>query len=255
MALLSRDNGWLNGINRCILMDNTSATGGPLIGATIASPGLLISTLADVEATPTVYSAAGSTIETIATLGTYAAPTATKCRFKEVDQTNHPGMYELQFANARFAVANAGYLDVTISAAGSHCSPQSFRIDLDAQVDVLAYGGITGTFNGGRPEVNAVQLAGNASRVTKLALEMDGRTTGTVTNATFTPTTTQFECSDINDAASFPVYINRGFLITSGSVIKGIGTILGDIVGTSGRRFTCAALQQALANGDTIEIL
>lgn len=255
MALLSRDNGWQNGINRCILMDNTSTTGGPLIGLTIASSGLLISTLADVEPTPTVYSAAGSTIETIATLGTYAAPTATRCRFKEVDSTNHPGMYELQFANARFAVAGASYVDVTISAAGSHCSAQSFRIDLDAQADVTAFGGVTGTFSGGRPEVNTVQLAGNTSRVTKLGLEMDGRITGTVTNASFTPTTTQAEFSDITDFASFSVYINRGFLITSGAMIRGGGVILGDNVGTAGRRLTFSALAQAFANGDTIEIM
>ena len=44
-----------------------------------------------------------------------AAPTATKCRFKEVDATNHPGVYEFQFADARFAVSNAKRLVISAS--------------------------------------------------------------------------------------------------------------------------------------------
>lgn len=255
MALLSRDNGWQGGILRCILMDNTSTTGGALVGLTIASAGLLISTLADVEATPTVYSASGSTVETIGTLGTYAAPTATKCRFKEVDSTNHPGMYELQFANARFSVPNASYVDVTVAASGSHCSPQSFRIDLDAQADVQSFAGVTITASGGIPQVNVAQIAGSASNATKLGLEMAGRVTGTVINTPFSPTTTQAEFSDITTSASFSVFINRGFLVTSGAMVNMGGVVLGDIVGTAGRRLTFSAMPQAFANGDTIEII
>lgn len=254
--LLSRDNGWVNGILRCVLMDNTSSTGGALVGLTSASTGLLISTIADVEATATAYSAAGSTIDTIATLGTYAAPTTGHCRFKEVDSTNHPGLYELQFVNTRFAVSNASFLIVTISASGSHCSPQSFLIDLDSQVDVVANGGATApTASGGVPQVNAVQIAGQVSNVTLLALELSNRAIGTVTNVSFTPTTTQFECSDITDADTVPVYINRGYVITSGAQIRSIGVIMTDQVGTAGRRLTVAALPAALANGDTILIL
>lgn len=254
MALLSRDNGWTNGINRIFLADNSSTTGGALVGLTTTSSGLLISTICDVEATATAYSAAGSTIDTIATLGTYVAPTTGHCRFKEVDSTNHPGEYELQFSNSRFAVANASYIDVTIAAAGSHCSPQSFRIDLDAQVDVVAYAGTTGAASGGVPQVNAVQIAGQVSNVTLLALELANRAIGTVTTG-FTPTTTQFECSDITDADLVPVYINRGFVITSGAQIRSIGVIMTDQVGTVGRRLTVAALPAALAVGDTILIL
>jgi hypothetical protein len=207
-----------------------------------------------VEATPTVYSAAAATIDTIATLGTYAAPAAGHCRFQQVDSTNHPGLYEAQFINARFAVAGASQFIATIQASGSKCSPQSFIIDMDAQTDTTAFGGTTGFFFGGIPQVNVAQIAGAASGATKLALEMAGRITGTVTSATFTPTATQFECGDITDATA-NVYINRGFLITSGILIKGIGTILGDIVGTSGHRFTVAALQAPLSNGDTIVIM
>lgn len=85
-----------------------------LTGLTSASAGLIIGTIADNEATTTAYTVAGSTIESISTLGTYAAPTATKCRFKEADATNHPGVYELQFANARYATGGK-YLLISIA--------------------------------------------------------------------------------------------------------------------------------------------
>ena len=54
-------------------------------------------------------------METIATLGTYATPTAGFVRFKEVDATNMPGLYELQWVDARYAVASAKYLDICIT--------------------------------------------------------------------------------------------------------------------------------------------
>lgn len=94
-----------------------ATTGDGLTGLSIASSGLIISTIADNEATATTYTVAGSTIETIATLGTFAAPTAIKCRFKEVDATNHQGLYEFQFADARFAVASAKRLVISVSGA------------------------------------------------------------------------------------------------------------------------------------------
>src|SRR5579872_3026912 len=136
MAMLSRVLGWQNGIARLGLMDNTSSSGGALIGLTNASTGLIISTINDIEAAPTVYTSAGSTIDSIATLGSYAAPAAGHCAFKQLDSTNHPGVYELQLANARYAVANAGYILVTIQAPASKCSPEHFMIDHDGQTDL-----------------------------------------------------------------------------------------------------------------------
>src|SRR5580765_7286319 len=83
------------------LRDTTTGNGKTAL--TSASAGLIISTIADNEATATAYTQAGSTIESITTLGTFAAPTATKCRFKELDSTNHKGIYEIQIANARWS--------------------------------------------------------------------------------------------------------------------------------------------------------
>lgn len=95
----------------------SALNGQGLTGLTFSSSGLVVGTIAGNEATTTAYTAAGSTIETIATLGTFAAPTATKCRFREVDAVNHPGLYELQIADARWAVASAKSLIVTVSGA------------------------------------------------------------------------------------------------------------------------------------------
>src|SRR3990172_3839141 len=94
-----------------------SSTGVGLTGLTSASSGLIISTICDNEATATAYAVAGSTIESITTLGTFATPTATKCRFKEVDATNHKGLYEFQFDNARFSVANVRRLIISVTGA------------------------------------------------------------------------------------------------------------------------------------------
>lgn len=104
---------------RVKILNSSLSTGAGLTGLTSASAGLIISTIADNEAAATPYTQAGGTIETIATLGTYAAPTATKCRFKEVDATNHPGVYEIHLADARYAVTSAKSLLVSISGAAN----------------------------------------------------------------------------------------------------------------------------------------
>lgn len=109
--------GTTSNILRFKLFDSSSITGEGLTGLTHSSSGLIISTIANNEATATAYTQAASTIETITTLGTYATPTTSKCRFKEVDSTNHPGIYELHLADARFAVASANDLRISLSGA------------------------------------------------------------------------------------------------------------------------------------------
>lgn len=79
------------------------------------STGLIISTMVDVEASAVAYTVASSNIETITTLGTFATPTASKCRFKEVDSTNHPKLYEFQIADARFSVSQSQRVIITVT--------------------------------------------------------------------------------------------------------------------------------------------
>src|SRR3990167_4297794 len=121
-------------IIRVKLLDSSVSTGAGLTGLAFNSSGLIIGTIADNEATTTAYTVAGSTIETITTLGTYAAPTATKCRFKEVDATNHKGIYEVHLADARYAVSNAKYLIVSFSGA-TNLAECDVCIPLNMQVD------------------------------------------------------------------------------------------------------------------------
>ena len=125
-------------IHRVFIQDSTSTTGAGKTGLTSASTGLIIATIADNEAAATAYTVAGSTIETITTLGTYAAPTATKCRFKEVDATNMAGVYELQFADARYSVASSTKLQVMMSGA-TGMAPCLFEIQLDTNTAADVY--------------------------------------------------------------------------------------------------------------------
>jgi hypothetical protein len=99
------------------LYDSTkTATNGGLTGLTNSSTGLIIGTRCDNEAAFTTYTQAGGTIQTIATPGTYAAPSANNCRFVQIDSTNAPGLYEIQLLNARIAVSGAKYITITVPA-------------------------------------------------------------------------------------------------------------------------------------------
>lgn len=88
-------------------------TGQGFTGLSTASSGLLIGTVCNNESLSTAYS--GSNLQTIAACGTYVAPSANKCRFNEVDSTNHKGIYEIQLADARFAVSNAKNLRISVT--------------------------------------------------------------------------------------------------------------------------------------------
>lgn len=131
MAKLNYENGITSVILRVKILDTDSTAGAGKTGLTHSSSGLIISTIADNEATATAYTQAASNIETITTLGTFAAPTASKCRFKEVDATNHPGLYEVQIADARWGVSNARSVIVSLSGV-------SGAAQVDAEVQLKA---------------------------------------------------------------------------------------------------------------------
>lgn len=114
---------------RIVLRSSSSSSGAGLTGLDHTSSGLIISTIADVEATATPYTVAASNVETITTLGTYEAPTSGKCRFKAVDGTNHPGLYEIQLPNTRFAVSGAKEITFSIHGA-ANLAQCDFRIPL-----------------------------------------------------------------------------------------------------------------------------
>ena len=120
MIISYRAHSSTSNIERVFLYKDSGATAGtegdPFTGLTHDSTGLSISSIANNEATAVTETVAGTDdVETVTTLGTYAAPTAGKVRFREVDGTAHPGLYEIQLADARYAVASAQYLDICIS--------------------------------------------------------------------------------------------------------------------------------------------
>lgn len=122
-------NGITGVIIRVKILDTSKTDGSGLAGLTSASSGLVISTIANNEATPTVYTVAAGNIESITTLGTYAAPTASKCRFKEVHATNHKGTYEIHLADARWSVADAKSLQITVYGAAN-----ALQVDAEYQL-------------------------------------------------------------------------------------------------------------------------
>lgn len=140
---LAYKNGVTSVVLRVKIMDSTSTTGGAKTGLTNASAGLIISTIADNEATATAYTAAGSTIDSITTLGTFAAPTAGHCRFKEVDATNHPGVYEIQIADARWAVSGARSVIITVSGATG-----AAQVDAEVQLTTVDVNDVNGGLQG-----------------------------------------------------------------------------------------------------------
>lgn len=162
MADFNRRNGATSNTFRARL---ESAYGTALTGLAFNSAGLIISTIADNEATATAYTQAAGNIEDITTLGTFAAPTASKCRFKQVDATNHPGDYEVQIADARMAVASAKALRITFSGAASLLS-KTIEIQLEPvpanlkEIDQGATSGNNATLN--LKQLNIVNSTGSA---------------------------------------------------------------------------------------------
>lgn len=106
-----------------------TTAGAPMTGMTYATSGLVIATIGISEAVTTAYT--GANIEDIAVLGTYVEPTAGKCRFKEVDATNHPGLYEIQLASARMGL----YITIYGAAGMAQCDTSTtLPVQLDAQL-------------------------------------------------------------------------------------------------------------------------
>jgi hypothetical protein len=86
---------------RVFIPDNSSSTGAGKTGLTSASTNLVIAYARSLAA---AVSYTGANIETIATPGTYSAPTSSSyVRFGPVDATNMPGLYELQFHDSATA--------------------------------------------------------------------------------------------------------------------------------------------------------
>jgi hypothetical protein len=209
-----------------------TALGAGLPALTSASSGLIISTICDNEAAPVVYTAAAGTVEAVSTLGTFAAPTATKCRFKKVDDTNNPGLYELQLADARFAVAGAKELHVTILGVATLLETD-FTVQLQAD------------------DPQAAKLS-DAARVI-LEAGLNTVATGTVGSAS---TTTSVVTSAISPAAAVTdQFKNRLITFSDATTTVNLRGQSATITGSSAAGIlTVTALTTAPVSGDTFVI-
>lgn len=214
-------------ILRVKLLDSSVTTGAGLAGLTSASAGLLISTIADLEATATAYAQASSKIESITTLGTFATPTATKCRFKEVDATNHPGVYEIQLANARFAVTSATSLLISISGATN-------LAQYDAEIQTETIG------------ADAQQLGSSATAAANMARTAPGILYFTA--ATGTLSTTQFT-SGITTYSDGNLVGRAGLWLTGNN--KGLPFRVSGYTSSGGLVTMSGEMGATVANGDT----
>jgi hypothetical protein len=263
-------------IIRVFLLDSTSTVGAGLAGLTYASSGLVISVIANNSPTATVYTVAANHIEDITTLGTYQAPSTSCCRFKEVDATNHKGLYEIQLADAIFSPSNAVYLDINVYGA-TNLVQQPKRVMLnrvDWQDSVRegltalpnaaaeASGGLftrgtgTGQINqdsNGRIDTNETAVAGTTANATILAASLALIKSCTVDTANFSPTSTDFETSSISDATE-NVYKDKSVYFTSGNLIRQAKLILSCSLISGKVHITTAAFTGAPANTDSFFI-
>jgi hypothetical protein len=120
---LTADNGTTSFFTPCFPIWNTTGES-PVTGITNATSGFEVLLIADNESAATEFAGAAD-LETIATIGTYSAPTAnTDIRFGECDATDLQGFYQIQFHNDHMAKSGATFLTVRLHDGGSTIADQ-----------------------------------------------------------------------------------------------------------------------------------
>lgn len=236
---------------RVFIPDNTSSTGKGLTGLTNASTNLAIAYLRELDSVATVYS--GANIEQQTTIGTFQAPSSSaKCRFKEVDATNLPGVYELQFHDSAtiFGTADTSrnviinVLELTTTALKIGPNLAEIRLiawDMQTALSSTTIGTVT-TYTGNTPQTGdayaRIGVAGAGltalgdSRIANLDATVSSRTkpadtqaaVTTVTNLTNAPTSGDFTAamkSSLNAATpSVTVSDKTGFSLSAAGILS-----------------------------------
>jgi hypothetical protein len=220
-VLISFHRGQGSIILRVKIRDSSVATGAGLTGLTNSSTGLVISTIADNENAATVYTAAGATIDSITTLGTFAAPTTAHCRFKQVDATNHKGVYEIQLADARFGVSSAKFLLVSISGP-TNCAECDALIPL---TDMDPYNATTGGLGNLDAAISSrsTYAGGDTSGTTTLLARLTATRAGNLDNLDAT-------ISSRMATFTLPAHFSSLVISTGGQVDANLAKILGTVV-------------------------
>lgn len=164
----------------------------------------------------------------------------------------------LAFSADAAATANTTHLlDIkgTGFAKDTHSLPQCLTattVDLNADQSGVTIGTTTSVTN--IVTANMTQINSNAAAAVRLALSAGQIIPFTVTNAAFTPTSTEFEASDITEATA-DHYKSRIILWTTGSLTGQITSISVYSLSGSNGHFTVVAMTEAPGNGDTGIIL
>jgi len=115
-----------------------------------------------------------------------------------------------------------------------------------------AFYAVAGTDN---LKVDALEINSVAAAAAQLALSAGQIISGTVDNATFTPTTTAFEVDDITEATA-DHYNGRIIIFLAGSALAGQATTIEDyVLANSKGKFTVTVLTEAPANNATFIIV
>lgn len=187
-----------------------STVGAGLTGLAHDTSGLQVSVIQDDSDTAVVYAAAAGNIETIATIGTWAAPTSGKCRFRAVDPTNHPGLYELHFADALLAGCSSAV--VTLKGAAN-------MVETDVELDCS-------TLQGTKSEILGEAVPGSYAAGTL------GYVVGTNLDAPVSDAATP---ADILGGTGDPITTNAsGQVVASsveGAVAGAVASVAGDVDG------------------------
>lgn len=207
-----------------VRQDNTGAKPGQgMTGLTFSSTGIIIAAMADVEATTTAYTSAATHIQTVATLGTFAAPSASNCRFKEVDSTNHPGIYEVQLDNTRYGVSNAKYLQISLSGVTG-------MADCDVVIPLRAVNPYSSSF--GLVLVKGTNITG-LNDIPATAIVSSGAintSSGAVSNVTLTAATTNLTnaptSGDLTSTMKASIATTQAGLATS-SALSSVASVVG----------------------------
>ena len=153
--------------------------------------------------------------------------------FVKIDDTHAPGQYRFDIPNA--CLASGGECNITFSGAPAGTAGNMATHTL--KIIVTAFDLTVAT-----QAVNVTQIGGGALP------------TGTVTNANFAPTSTQFECSNLtNPNASF--YVGLSAYAQTGSLAgQLLGVVSAYTLSSGNGHFTVSGSPsgQSLSNGDTV---
>lgn len=229
-----------NGVTSLIfdvfVQDTASAAGAGKTGLSHTSAGLMLVVKADNEATYTKYKQADSNLETITTIGTYAAPSSNKARIKEIDATDAPGMYQVMLANARWAVSGARSISGLLHGA-SGAAPCPFEFQLDPV------------------PANMTQIADSAPAATKLCASAKTVATGVIGTGS---TTTSVVASSLSPVGDLDDQFNgkvMNFLSDTGTnALKSASTLITDYDAASNTFTVSPALPYAPSVADTFTI-